>query len=86
MKVDEIYVLYKNSDKFFKTYSQAYFNSKQPFAKKQIFYVFTPTMQECLKVSELESIAKNYFLQTADCDFFDIVNKFSSKQLKLGEL
>lgn len=85
--IDNIFVIYKNSDKFFPTYDDAWKNSRKPFQQKQVYYVFTPTMQECKRVSELENLYRKYFNKTVDCDFYDIINKKGTKQLKLiGEL
>lgn len=87
MKLDEIYILYKNTGKYFKSYTEAYFNSKKPMQEKQVYYVFTPTMQEYKRVGELERGARNYFNRVLDCDFYDIVNRQAFKQLNLiGEL
>ena len=87
MKVDEIFVLYKNGEKYFKSYEEAYFNSKKPFMPKGVFYVFTPTMQEYKRVCELENAVRKYFNRVADCDFYDIISKQSFKQLRLiGEI
>lgn len=87
MNVDEIFVLYENSEKYFKSYIDAFHNSQKPMQEKQIYYVFTPTMQKSKRVSEFERIARNYFNKTVDCDFYDIFRKKGSKQLNLiGEL
>ena len=86
MKVDEIFVLYKNSEKYFSTYEQAYFNSRRPGMSKHIFYVFTPTMQQCKRVCELEKLCRDYFNKTADCDYLDIITGVSIKQLKIEEI
>lgn len=83
MKVDEIFVLYENSDKYFRTYEQAYFNSKKPFQCKTVYYVFTPTMLKYKRVCEFEKACRDYFNRTADCDYLDIITGQSFKQLKL---
>lgn len=85
MKVDNIFILYENSSKIFKSYSEAYFNSKQPFQDKRVFYVFTPTMQRFQRVCEIEKACRDYFINVADCDYFDIITGVYSKQLKLIE-
>ena len=82
MNIDDIFLLYENSDKYFKTYDEAYYNSKKPFQKKLVYYVFTPTMQKFKRVNELENCARKYFNKTVDCDFYDIFTKQGSKQLK----
>lgn len=83
MNVDEIFVLYKNSGKYFKSYEEAYFNSRKPCMNKQVYYVFTPTMLEYKRVGELENASRKYFNKVADCDFYDIVHRQSFKQLRL---
>lgn len=83
MKVDEIFVLYKNGEKYFNSYAAAYFNSKKPCMPKTVYYVFTPTMQEFKRVGELENACRKYFNHVADCDYFDIITKQSFKQLKI---
>ena len=83
MKVDEIFLMYENSEKYFKSYEEAYFNSKKPFQQKQVYYVFTPTMQKFKRVCELEKAVRDYFKNTVDCDYFDIFRHVGSKQLKL---
>lgn len=85
MKVDNIYILFENSSKYFKSYDEAYFNSKKPFQDKRVYYVFTPTMQRFKRVCEIENACRNYFRNVADCDYFDIITGQSSKQLKFIE-
>lgn len=85
MKVDDIFLLYENSGKHFPTYEQAYFNSKKPFQQKQVYYVFTPTMQKCKRVCELENVARKYFNKAYDLDYLDIITGKGSKQLKIME-
>lgn len=87
MNVDNIFLLYCNSDKYFPSYEAAYFNSKKPLQSKQVFYVFTPTMQRFKRVCELENAARKYFNKVCDCDYFDIFTKKGIKQLNLiGEI
>lgn len=86
-KIDEIFILYENSEKYFGTYEKAYFNSLKPFQKKGVKYIFTPTMQSCKNVSELENVARKYFNKAYDLDYLDIITGQGTKQLKLiGEL
>lgn len=81
--IDEIFVLYENSGEIFPTYNKAYFNSKKPFKKKQVYYIFTPTMTRYKRVGELENAYRRYFLNRIGCEYFDIKNKFGVSQLKL---
>lgn len=83
MNLDEIFLLYENSGKYFKSYEDAYFNSKKPFQEKRVYYVFTPTMQRFKRVGEIERASQNYFRKNADCDFYNIFTGEGSKQLKL---
>lgn len=83
MKVDNIFVLYENSEKYFKSYEEAYFNSKKPFMNKTVYYVFTPTMQKYKRVCELEKACRDYFNRVADCDYLDLFTGQSFKQIKL---
>lgn len=83
MLVDEIFVMYENSEKYFKSYDEAYYNSKKPFQNKIVYYVFTPTMQKFKRVCELEKSCRDYFNKVADCDYLDIITGKSSKQMKL---
>lgn len=83
MKIDNIFLLYKNSDKFFPTYEQAYFNSKKVGSDKKVYYVFTPTMQEFTRVSEIENCCRKYFNANFDCDYLDIIHNTSFKQLSI---
>lgn len=87
MNIDNIFLLYENSEKYFTSYDAAYFNSKKPFQQKTVYYVFTPTMQRFKRVCELENASRKYFQKTVDCDFYNIFTKTGSKQLKLiGEV
>lgn len=87
MNIDEIFLLYENSGKYFKSYDEAYYNSKKPGQLKQVYYVFTPTMQRFKRVCEIENGARKYFNKVANCDFYNIFTKQGSKQLKLiGEV
>lgn len=83
MKLDEIYVLYENSGKYFKSYDEAYYNSKKPFMLKGVNYVFTPTMQKFKRVCELENACRSYFNRIADCDYLNVITGQSNKQIKL---
>lgn len=82
MKVDSIFILYENSDKYFKSYDEAYYNSKKPFQQKTVNYVFTPTMVKYKRVCELEKACRDYFNRVSDCDYLDIITGQSFKQLK----
>lgn len=75
--------MYENSGKYFKSYEEAYFNTKKPKALKTVHYVFTPTMSLYKTVGELEKASKAYFNRVCNCDFFDIVNRTGFKQLNL---
>lgn len=83
MKVDDIFVVYMNSNKAFKSYDEAYFNSKKPCMDKTVYYVFTPTMQRFKRVCELEKACRDYFQKVADCDYLDIITGQAYTQLKL---
>lgn len=83
MKVDDIFVVYENTDKCFKSYDEAYYNSIKPFQSKIVYYVFTPTMQKYKRVCELEKACRDYFNKVADCDYLDIITGQSCKQLKI---
>lgn len=83
MKVDEIFILYENSDKYFKSYDDAYYNSKKPLQQKTVYYVFTPTMQRCKRVCELEKLCRDYFNKAYDCDYLDIITGQAITQMKL---
>lgn len=83
MKVDDIFILYENSEKHFKSYDEAYYNSKKPFQQKIVYYVFTPTMQKFKRVCELEKCCRDYFRKTADCDYLDIITGQKITQMKL---
>lgn len=83
MLVDEIFILYENSEKYFKSYDEAYYNSKKPFQQKQVYYVFTPTMQKFKRVCEIEKCCRDYFNKACDCDFYNLFTKQGSIQIKL---
>lgn len=86
MNIDEIFLLFENSGKYFKSYDEAFNNSRKPFQEKQVFYVFTPTMQRFKRVGEIERACRNYFNKAVDCDFYNIFTGEGSKQLKfIGE-
>ena len=80
--LDNIYVLYENGDKYFGTYEDAWKNHYKSHIKK-VRYCFTPTMQLCNKVSELEHIAKVYFNKSFGLDYIDVLNCCGYKQIKL---
>lgn len=80
--LDSIYVLYENGEKFFNSYEEAWKNHYKSNIKK-VRYVFTPTMQYCKNVSELEHIAKVYFNKSFGLDYLDVLNSSGYKQLKL---
>ncbi|WGL31044.1 hypothetical protein [Dipodfec virus UOA04_Rod_680] len=82
MKLDSIYILYKNGNRYFNTYEEAYFYRKS-HNRESVYYVFTPTMQEFRHVGELYHHSKLYFNKNFGCDFYDIVNKTGFKQLQL---
>ncbi|UPW41783.1 hypothetical protein [Peromfec virus RodF7_10] len=83
MKVDRIFILYENTGKYFKSYEEAYFNTRKPRMQKTVYYVFTPTMCKYKTVSELEKASKDYFNRVFNCDFYDIIHRVGSKQLSL---
>lgn len=83
MKVDKVFLLYENTGKYFKSYEEAYFNTRKPRTQKTVFYVFTPTMCKFKTVAELEAHSKDYFNRVCDCDFYDIFRRQGSKQLSL---
>lgn len=83
MKIDNIYMLYKNSNKYFNTYSEAYFNGKKTGFEKTVYYVFTPTMKEFKYVRDLYKHAKEYFNSVCDSDYLDLFSRTMYKQLKL---
>ena len=85
MKVDDIFLLYENSEKYFRTYDEAYYNSKKIGQNRQVYYVFTPTMQRFKRVCEIEKCCRDYFKNTTDCDFYDIFRGQGTSQLKLFE-
>lgn len=80
-KLDDIYVCFENNGKFFRNYNLAYYNSKHSTCKR-VNYVFTPTMQICKNVGELERVSRLYF-SNFDCDYIDLVNKQYIKQTSL---
>lgn len=81
--IDEIFVLYENSGKYFNSYNNAYFNSKNAGCDRQVYYVFTPTMQKFKRVYELENACREYLRNCYDCDYLDIITKVRTKQLRL---
>lgn len=85
MKVDNLFLLYENSGKFFNSYNDAYYNSLKPMMLKQIYYVFTPTMQKFKRVCEIEKCCRDYFKNHTDCDYFDIFRNVGTKQLNIFE-
>lgn len=82
MKLHDIYVLYKNSNKYFSTYEDAW-KHHYLTGSKNVKYVFTPTMQEFKNVSELEHGARLYFNNSFDMDYLDVITKTGFKQQKL---
>lgn len=82
MDAPAIVTIYKNSGKYFPTYKQAFFNGKIT-GQKKVYYVFTPTMQESLKVGEHDTIYKNYFTKLYKSNIFDFENNISANQLSL---
>lgn len=85
MNVDRIFILYENSGKYFKSYAEAYFNTRKPRAQKTVYYVFTPTMCKYKTVSDLENASKDYFNRIVGCDFYDIFHRVGTKQLNFLE-
>lgn len=83
MKVDRIFILYENTGKFFKSYEEAFFNTKNPRTEKTVYYVFTPTMCRYRTVRELEDASKRYFNRIIGCDYYDIFHRVGTKQLNL---
>lgn len=81
--IDNICVLFFNSNKYFNSYNEAYFNSKKPGCDKTIYYVFTPTMQRYKRVCELENAYRKYFQKHFSCTYFDFKNKEMVNQLNL---
>lgn len=81
MKIGEIYLLYEIGGKYFKTYSEAYFNRK--YSCKPVYYVFTPTMEKFRRVCELYRSARTYFNKLNDTDYFDINTMSGFKQKEL---
>lgn len=86
MKIDDIFLLYENNDKYFPTYELAYFNSKRAGSSKRVNYVFTPTMAKYKRVCEIEKACRDYFNEVIDCDFYNIFNKTGYKQLQISEV
>lgn len=80
--IDDILVLYENSGKYFGSYSTAFMNSRKPGCKKEVYYVFTPTMQRCRRVCELENLYRKYFAKH-NCTYYDFKNKTMIEQLNL---
>lgn len=84
--LDNIYVLFENANKYFGTYEDAWKNHYISGVKK-VRYVFTPTMQLCKNVSELEHKARIYFNRSFGLDYIDVLNGCGYKQLKIiGEI
>ena len=79
--IDDIFVVYENSGKYFANYNVAYYNSKKPGNNSRVYYVFTPTMQKVKTVPELENLYRNYF----NADYFDINKKEFTTQLSIIE-
>lgn len=87
MNVDNIFLLFENSGQYFKSYDEAYYNSRKPGMLKPVYYVFTPTMQKFKRVCEIEKCCRDYFNKVSGCDFYNIFTGEGSKQLKLiGEI
>ena len=80
--LDNIYVLYENAGQYFNSYDDAWKNHYKTHIKK-VNYIFTPTMQICSKVSELEHCAKVYFNKSFGLDYLDVLNNSGYKQLKI---
>lgn len=80
--IDDVFVIYENSNKYFGSYDIAYYNSRRPGSDKTVYYVFTPTMQRCKRVGELEKLCRDYFDKN-DCTYLDVFNKVIYKQLNL---
>ena len=80
--LDEIYVLYENAGKYFNSYEVAWKNHYNSHIKK-VRYCFTPTMQLCKNVSELEHIARTYFNKSFGLDYIDVLKNSGYKQLKI---
>lgn len=80
--IDDILVIYENSGKYFGSYYSAFMNGKRPGSKKEVYYVFTPTMQKCRRVCELENLYRKYFSKH-HCTYYDFKNKTEIEQLNL---
>lgn len=84
--LDDIYVLYENAGKFFPTYNDAWKNTYTSHSKT-VRYCFTPTMQLCKRVSELENVARKYFNRSYGLDYMNVFTGEGHKQLKIiGEI
>lgn len=83
--IDNIYVLFKAGDKYFNSYNEAFFYRKKYCIAKPVMYVFTPTMQECKRVGELENISKRYFKETTGYEYYCIKTGEAYNQLNLLE-
>ena len=83
MRIDNIYLLYENSNKIFPTYNEAYFNGKKVGLEKTVYYIFTPTMRKFKYVKDLYKHSQEYFKNSFDTDYLDIISKRMYKQLKL---
>lgn len=81
--IDDILVIYENSGKYFGSYNTAYMNSRRSGADKKVYYVFTPTMQRCRRVCELQNIYNRYFKKHFSCTYFDFSNKTMVEQLNI---
>lgn len=82
--IDEIFVLFENSGKYFPDYNSAYFYGRNlPVSNRTVKYVFTPTMVSYKTVKELENAYRQYMNHTTGCDYFNLFTKEGSKQLKL---
>lgn len=81
--IDDIFVLFENSGKYFSSYKYAYLNSLNAGSNKQVYYVFTPTMQRCKRVCELENLYRKYFRENYDCSYFDMKTKTMVNQLNI---
>lgn len=82
--LDDIYVLYENGGKYFKSYEEAWKNHYVSHIKK-VHYCFTPTMQLCKRVCELEKVARSYFNQSFGLDYIDVMTGSGYSQLKIIE-
>ena len=84
--LDDIYVLYENNGDYFGSYEEAWKNHYKSHVKK-VRYCFTPTMQLCKNVSELEHVAKIYFNKNYGLDYIDVLKRSGFKQLKfIGDI